>query len=115
MDETFAWRGWSRPATARDTAGATAALRFGGAGGDEPVLIGVVHGPVAIEMAKDALAEEGIPAYIKQNSLGSIYGLSIGGFGSAEVWAPRPAEERARDILIGIGLLGSPDDSETSD
>jgi hypothetical protein len=95
--------------------GATAAIRFGDDGGDEPALIGVVHGPVAIEMARDALAEEAIPVYIKQNSLGSIYGLSIGGFGSAEVWAPRPAEERARDILIGIGLLAPADDSTTGD
>ena len=85
-----------------------ATARFGGDGGDEPVLVATIDGPVEIEMAKDALAEAGIPAYVKQNSLGPVYGLSVGSFGSAEVWAMPAVAEQARDLLIGIGV--TPDD-----
>ncbi len=82
-----------------------ATARFGGDSGSQPVLIGVVQGPVAVEMAKDALAEAGIPAYIRSNSLGAVYGLAIGSFGSAEVWVLSELAERALEILIGIGVL----------
>lgn len=84
---------------------ASATARFGG-GGSEPVLVAVIEGPMQIGMAREALAEAEIPAYIKQESVGPIYGLSIGEFGTAEVWTPPALAEQARDILIGIGLLG---------
>jgi hypothetical protein len=81
------------------------AARFGGDDGSRPVLLGVVQGPVAVEMAKDALAEAGIPAYIRANSLGTVYGLAIGSFGSGEVWVLPELAEPALEILIGIGVL----------
>ena len=56
-------------------------------------------------MAKEALASAGIPAYVKQNSLGRVYGLSVGGFGVGEVWAPPALAEQARSVLREIGLL----------
>ncbi len=92
--------------------GATA--RFGGDGDSPPVLLGVVQGPVAVEMAKDALAEADIPAYIRSNSLGAVYGLAIGSFGSAEVWVLSELAERALEILIGIGVLPPSGDASDS-
>ena len=71
----------------------------------EPVLVAMIDGPVQIEMAKDALETAGIPAHVKQNSLGPIYGLSVGSFGTAEVWVVRPLAEQARETLVGIGVL----------
>ena|SRR5919199_2018754 len=91
-----------------------ATARFGGDSGSQPVLIGVVQGPVAVEMAKDALAEAGIPAYIRSNSLGAVYGLAIGSFGSAEVWVLSELAERALEILIGIGVLPPSGDASES-
>lgn len=88
---------------------ASATARFGSEGDDEPVLVGSIQGPVEIEMARDALAEAEIPAYIKENQLGRVYGLTIGSFGAAEVWVMPLFAEKARDILIGIGLLAEPD------
>ena len=96
----------------RDLAGATAG--FGG-GDNEPVLIATVDGPVQIEMAKDALVTAGIPAYVKQNSLGPIYGLSVGSFGAAEVWVLPALAEQARDTLIGIGVLEPSGDDTMAD
>ncbi len=80
--------------------------RLGG-GGEEPVLVGTVAGPVEVEMAEDALKQAGIPALIKRNSLGPVYGLSVGSFGAAEVWVPQPLAGQAHDILVGIGVLGA--------
>lgn len=88
----------------RDDAATGATARFGG-DQDGPALVGIVEGPMQIGMAREALAEARIPAYIKQESVGPIYGLSIGEFGRAEVWAPAPLAEQARDVLIGIGVL----------
>ena len=91
-----------------------ATTRFGGDGDSPPVLLGVVQGPVAVEMAKDALAEADIPAYIRSNSLGAVYGLAIGSFGSAEVWVLPELAERALEILVGIGVLSSAGDGPES-
>lgn len=99
------WLPWRRPEP-EPTASATA--RFGGEDDEEPVLVASIQGPVEIEMARDALSEAEIPAYIKDNQLGRVYGLTIGAFGTAEVWVMPIFAEQARDILIGIGLLGEP-------
>ena len=105
MDDAFVWRlpriGRTKEAPQPKT---STTARFGD-DGDEPVLIGIVHGPIEIEMAKDALAEAGIPAYVKQNSLGPIYGLSFGAFGAAEVWTVPAVAEQAQTLLHEIGLL----------
>lgn len=115
MEQTWPWRRLEaetaeqrpvRPAAATSQTTPATTTRFGGEGDDQPVLIAVLHGPVEAEMAKDALAEAGIPAYVKQHSLGQVYGLTIGSFGAAEVWMHPALAEQAREVLIGIGLLG---------
>jgi hypothetical protein len=106
MDDALPWFrsiGGEREAQDRAQTGATA--RFGGDGGDQPVLIAVVNGPVEIEMAQDALHSAGIPAYVKRNSLGPLYGLSIGAFGSAEIWVHPALAEQAYNELVGIGVI----------
>jgi hypothetical protein len=109
MEEALTWWQPRRKHDDReDTPETGATERFGGDGDSGPVLVATVHGPVEINMARDALAEANIPAHIKQNSLGPVYGLSVGDFGSAEVWVPRPLAEQAQDLLIGIGLAGEP-------
>lgn len=89
---------------------ASATARYGGDSDQGPMLIGTVSSPVEAEMSEDALKEAGIPALIKRNSLGTVYGLSVGSFGAAEVWVPRSFAEQARNILIGIGVLEPPED-----
>jgi len=110
MDEAIRrpWWAWPRRETV-EAVGTVEEARRGG-GDDGPVMIGIVHGPVEIEMARDALAEAGIPAHIKQQSAGSLYGLSIGPLAEAEIWTPRPLAEQARETLVGIGLFAAPED-----
>lgn len=103
------WLPWRRP---KPEAATSATARFGDEGDQEPVLVASIHGPVEIEMARDALAEAEIPAYIKDNQLGRVYGLTIGAFGEAEVWVMPLFAEQARDTLIGIGLLGETDPAQ---
>lgn len=108
------WKPIERPAgdEAQPQTGATA--RFGGEGGDEPVLIAVINGPVEIEMAQDALQQAGIPALVKRNSLGPLYGLSFGSFGSAEIWVLPALAEQAHNELVGIGVI-APDEEAPPD
>lgn len=109
MDDALSFRGERKidreQPTSNSPARASATARTGGGGDDEPVLVARVNGQIQIEMAHAALQEAGIPAYIKRESVGLVYGLSVGSLGSAEVWVPRPLAEQAEDVLIGIGLL----------
>ena len=107
MDDALSWRRSKRgDETAQTQSDVGTNAGFGGE--DEgPVLVGTVAGPVEVEMAEDALKEAGIPVLIKRNSLGSVYGLSVGSFGAAEVWVPQPLAGQAHDILVGIGVLGA--------
>ncbi len=106
MDDALRWEFGIRRSDddSRADAQIGATARFGG-DDQGPALVGIVEGPMQIGMAREALSEAGIPAHIKQESVGPIYGLSIGEFGRAEIWAPAPLVEQARDLLIGIGVL----------
>ncbi len=106
MNNTLSWYLMgNRDEQDRTQPSADATARYGGRGDEGPVLIATVSGPVEAEMSEDALKEAGIPVFIKRNSLGAVYGLSVGSFGAAEVWVPHPLAEQARDVLIGIGVL----------
>ena len=115
MEQALPWRSRSldeQPADDSESQSATGATaRFGGDDQDAPVIIAVIHGPVEAAMAKDALDEAGVPAYVKQHSLGRVYGLTVGAFGAAEVWVAPALADRARDILIGIGLVEPEEES----
>jgi hypothetical protein len=106
MDDALPWqqaRHTHVDEPTRTRAGVTA--RTGGPGGDEPVLIARINGPVRIEMAQEALRDAGIPAYIKRDTMGMVYGLSVGPLAVGEVWVPRPLADQAEDVLAGIGVL----------
>lgn len=106
MDDALPWRLRFRrqhnpPAEPQPSATA----RFGGNGNDEPVLIAIVNGPVEIEMAQAALQDEGIPVLLKRKRVGPAVIIGMAALESAEVWVPPPFAEKARDTLIGVGLL----------
>jgi len=106
MDDALPWRQTRRVEQDESTparSGATA--RTGGPGDDEPVLIAHISGPVRIEMAGEALRDAGIPAYIKRDTMGMVYGLSVGPLAAAQIWVPRPLADQAEDVLAGIGVL----------
>ena len=51
------------------------------------------------EIVKGRLNVESIPAVLKYESLGSVYGLTIDGLGQVEVLVPLKYAEQAREIL----------------
>ncbi len=51
------------------------------------------------EIIKGRLNVENIPAVLKYESLGSVYGLTIDGLGQVEVLVPLKYAEQAREIL----------------
>jgi len=72
---------------------------------EQPVVVAIIHGPVAAEMALEALQDAGIPAMLRRNPVGTVYGMSIGAWGSTPVLVPAPLLEQARDVLLGMGLM----------
>ncbi len=55
--------------------------------------------PLEAEVVKSRLESEDIPAVIRQESIGTVMGLTVGGLGAASVWVPEPLAERAWSIL----------------
>ena len=103
MDDAIRWQGPFEDGREREPSTNTA--RFGG-DEDRPVLVAVLNGPIEAEMARDALAEAGIPALIKRETAAALYGLTVGSLARAEVWTPPALAEGAHDLLVGIGLVG---------
>ena len=57
------------------------------------------YGQPEAEIIKGRLSLEGIPAILKYESLGPVYGLTMDGLGQVEVQVPSKYEERAKTIL----------------
>jgi len=55
--------------------------------------------PVEADLIQGILEGHGIPAIIKQESLGRIYGLTVGQWGETLVLVPETVLEEAREIL----------------
>jgi hypothetical protein len=51
------------------------------------------------EIVKGRLACEGIPAILRYEAAGIIYGLTVDGLGQVEVQVPAHLAEQAREIL----------------
>jgi hypothetical protein len=64
------------------------------------------------EVVKGRLEAEGIPAIIRSEALGQIFGLTMGGLANADVLVPGPLAEKALDILEASDLLEVPDETE---
>ena len=62
----------------------------------------VAVGQPEAEIIKGRLESEGIPAVLRYESAGIIYGLTIDGLGQVEVQVPTSLAEEARQIL-GVG------------
>ncbi|MBA3947848.1 MAG: DUF2007 domain-containing protein [Herpetosiphonaceae bacterium] len=83
---------------------ATASASFKGER-EQPVIVAVIQGPVAAEMALEALHDAGIPAMLRRNPVGAVYGMSLGAWGETPLLVPAPLYEQAREILLGMGLV----------
>ena len=59
----------------------------------------VASGQPEAEIVKGRLENEGIPAMLRYESAGVIYGLTINGLGQVEIQVPSSLAQLAREIL----------------
>ena len=63
------------------------------------VTVYVASGQPEAQMLKGFLENEGIPAILRYESLGLVYGLTIDGLGQVELQVPSSLAQQAKDIL----------------
>ncbi|MBM3118597.1 MAG: DUF2007 domain-containing protein [Chloroflexi bacterium] len=59
----------------------------------------VAYGQPEAEIIKGRLESEGIPAILRYESAGLVYGLTINGLGQVEVQVPSSLAQQAKEIL----------------
>lgn len=91
--------------------------RTGGSHDQEPVVVWEAANLMEAQIVKGRLISEGIPAIVRGESLGPIYGLTAGKLASMDVLVPAPLAETARQILETQVDWASSDDvfEESSD
>lgn len=65
----------------------------------EPVVVYEALNLLEAEIVKGRLESEGIPAIVRGDAAGAIFGLTVGDLARAEVLVPEPLAERALTIL----------------
>lgn len=98
--------GWfKRKGSAEATTGApdseTASTTTGGGSDQEPVVVWEAANVMEAYVVKGRLESEEIPAFIRGEALGRIYGLMAGSLASVEVLVPAPLADKALAILFG--------------
>ncbi|MGE5264782.1 MAG: DUF2007 domain-containing protein [Acidobacteriota bacterium] len=69
----------------------------------EYVVVYTSMGPLAAEVVKGRLESAGIPALLKYESVGRIYGLTLDGLGEVQVLVSKDREKEARALITQVG------------
>lgn len=70
-----------------------------GGGPHHIVLLGTIHGPLNAEVARGVLEEDGVDVMLRGNTVGTVWGLTIGRFGLVQLYVRAADAERAHQIL----------------
>jgi len=68
----------------------------------ELTTIYIANGQIEAEIVKGRLESEGVPAILRYESAGLIYGLTIDGLGQVEVQVSSSLARHAREILADV-------------
>lgn len=90
--------------------GTTASATTGGGSSHEPVVVWEAANLMEAQVVKGRLESEGIPAFIRSEAAGVIYGITAGSLARADVLVPGPLADKAVEILFG-----DESDDESSD
>ncbi len=71
----------------------------GGPVSQEPVVVWQAANPMEAQIVKGRLQSAGIPAIVRGESMGRIYGFVYGGLAERDVLVPAPLAETAEEIL----------------
>ena len=63
------------------------------------VVVSTVQGELAANVIKSHLESEGIPAYLRWESVGKVFGLTVDGLGQVSILVPRELAEEAKRII----------------
>ena len=84
----------------------------GGELDQEPVVVWEAANQMEAEVVRGRLTSAGIPAIVRSEALGAIYGLTTGTLAAAEVLVPAPLAEKALELLNSdVEWDESPDES----
>lgn len=85
----------------------------GGSLDQEPVVVWEAANLMEAQVVKGRLESEGIPALVRSEALGAIYGLTTGSLAAAAVLVPAALAEKAQQILqlADEADLSDPDES----
>ena len=71
------------------------------------VIVTTVQGELIAGIMKSHLESEGIPVYLKRESIGRVIGLNVDGMGKVDVMVPYEFVEAAKHIIMP-GLENKP-------
>lgn len=93
------------------------AATTGGGLHQEPVVVWEAANPLEAQVVKGRLESEGIPAIVRGEAVGALYGLTTGGLAASEVLVPAALAEKAIQILneeMAVDAETEPDDASHS-
>ncbi len=82
-------------------ASTTSGVTTGGGSNHEPVVVWEAANLMEAQVVKGRLESEGIPAFIRSEAAGVIYGITAGSLARADVLVPGPLADKAVAILFG--------------
>ena len=107
-DSLAGWFKRKPAATTAETPSTTASVTTGGGSDNEPVVVWEAANVMEAHVVRGRLESEGIPAFVRGEALGAIYGLTAGGLARADVLVPAPLADQALEILF-------PEDTEDTE
>lgn len=88
----------SRP-QAVETDAESSSATTGGTVSQEPVVVWQAANPMEAQIVKGRLLSAGIPAIVRGESMGRIYGFVYGGLAERDVLVPAPLAASAEELL----------------
>lgn len=85
--------------------GESSGTTTGGSMNQSPVVVWEAANLMEAEIVKSRLEADGIPAIIRSEALGQIYGLTMGGLAAADVLVPAPLADRAVELLASASTI----------
>ena len=79
------------------------------AGKSDFVVIKIVQGEPIASIIKSHLESEGIPVYLKYESAGIIYGITVDGIGEVRILVPKECAEEAKKIIEPMEIENTED------
>ena len=92
---------WRRKTPPTDPAELTSHETTGGDLDQEPVVVWEAANLMEAEVVKGRLTSAGIPAIVRGEALGAIYGLTTGSLAAADVLVPAALAAKALELLHG--------------